>query len=334
MPYRYPRPHTKSRARWNASRTIGRAWRRRRKRRAPKGRQRYNRQSNKLVTRTGNRSRGKLTLKKRVAQLEVSAKKHVDTISLTDEEITWNGTTQVGGAPLSAYKNSYTNLLHIQGPLNNGELGNPALEENEQRQSDSVFATSVVIRGQVYGVRPKDLMPATFAALTPAGQVKMKSMCNSAITITILRDKRPSQQDATGTASVNLLPQASVGETAIESIYGHTVTGGSLLQFFGTQNALKSYKSTRFTVMHQEVIKTSYLNPMRTFEIKIKINKKLKFVPARPPPATTNPNSTPYNYNLAVFFTVVSPPEDLSWANYLSAPKLDTKTSRLYFKDV
>lgn len=319
------------------SRAVMAAVRKRRgrpRRTRAKGKQHYNSQDNKLVTKTGNRSAGKLTLTKRVAQLEVSAKKHTDYISLTDEAITWNGTTLVGGAPLSAYKNSYPTLLAVQGPLNNGELGNPALEENEQRQSDTIFCTSVNLKGQVWGIRPKDLGSAILANMTIFGGKKMEELCNSIITITILQDKRPSQQNADGTADVNLLPQASVGETALESIYGHTSTGGSLLQFFGTSCALKSYKSTRFTIVHQESIKTSFQSPMRTFDITFKVNKKLKFRPPRPPPATTNPNTQPYNYNLAVFFSVVTPVADLGWSDYLDGPKLDTKTARMYFKDV
>lgn len=300
-----------------------------------KGKQRYNSQSNKLVTKAGNKRNVKLTISQRVSHLEVSAKKHTDYISLTDEVITWNGTTQAGGAPLNPGKNSYPGLLAVQGPLNNGELGNPALDENQQRQSDTIFCTSVNLKGQVTGIRPIDLgIPGGLTNMSIFGAEKMKEICNSAVTITILQDKRSSQQNADGTAEVNLLPQASVGETAIESIYGHTSLGGSLLQFFGTQCSLKSYSSTRFKIVHQETIKTSFMNPTRTFDITFAVNKKLKYVPPRPPPATTNPNTQPYNYNLVVFFTVVSPVQDLSWATYLSPPKLDTKTSRMYFKDV
>lgn len=326
MPYSKRPSRFKPRAykRYRAARTLQRFVRRRRARR---GRQRYNSQRNVSTTKLGRYSKKK-TLKKRVAALEVSAKKHSDYVSLTPELVVWNGTD------LLASKNSYDTLFSIQGPLNDGTQNN-LLDENEQRESDTIHCTSIRLKGTLHGVRPQDL-----GAITAEGTMgvwaatKMQQLCHTKFTISILLDKRPSSiNPATGEAEVNDLP-AGANEIAISTIYAKTLTGTSQLQFFGAQNSMKSYKNARFKLLHQEAIETSFQKPNKSFDISYKVNKTLKYVAARagvPPPA--NPPSKPYNYGLVVFITCVTPPVEISWATALSPPSLSEKTSRVYFTD-
>lgn len=331
MPYKRPRPHPKSYyTRWRASSKIGKAWRRHRRRKKTSGRQRYNRTMNRTNTKIGRYVR-KMTLTKRVKALEAGSRKHHDYASLTGELITWNGTD------LNPAKNSYSGLLAVQGPLNTGGAGDPALQENEQRMNDTIFCKSVRIKGEIRGIRPQDLAPPNDPSfvLGPFGQSYMESVCSTKIYITLLQDLRPSVVDSGGNSDINPLPLpvSAGGEgTALASMY-ELPPAGSSLQFFGVTNALRSYDSSRFKIIHCECVQTSLKNPSKMFDITVKINRTLKYVPPRPPPSTTNPEKVPYNYNLLVFFSMVSHPVPLGWSGYLSPASVTTKSSRMYFVD-
>lgn len=302
---------------------------RQRRNRLKSKKQTYNQTTNVLQTNIGRRSTKKSSLTARVAALESGAKKHSDYVSLTPELIVWNGTD------LNASKASYTSILAIQGPLNTGAEGNAALSDNEQRKSDTIHCQYVRLKGEVIGVRPQDLGAiGAHGTMSVFGAAKMRQLCHSKITITILLDKRPSSVNAvTGEAEVNPLP-TTAGAIAIETIYSKTTAGVNQLQFFGSNNALRSYESSRFKHLHSECIETTYDKPNNQFDITYKIDKTLKYVPPRPPPgAPPNPPSLPYNYGLVVFFTCITPPVEPTFAVCLSPPQVTKKTARTYFID-
>ncbi len=287
--------------------------------------QKWNKTKNVLQTSLG-KSKGKRTTDQRLKALETGSKHHHDKLSLTGELITWNGTA------LNAAHNSYSGLLAVQGALADGTQ-HATLEENEQRQSDEIFCTSVHFRGEVIGIRPGELLDPTGTDMTPFGAEKMKTLCATRIYITVLQDMRPSSVDAAGQSQVNPLPTA-VGQTPMETIYDFVppTNQQSQLQLFGVENAMKSYGSSRFKIVHQECIETSLEKVHKFFDIKIKVNRKLKYVPPRSG-STSNPPMPPYNYNLLVYFTCVTHPVPLPWATLLSPVAITTKSSRMYFID-
>lgn len=296
--------------------------------------QRYSAVKNATYTRLG-KGRAKQTLKKRVAALEVSSKHHHDYVSNTHETITWNGTT------LLPTRNSYEALLMIQGPKSDGTFETDSkLSEDETRTNDEIFCTSVRLRGLVAGIRPKDtLAPTDLDTMNAATTAVMRNICHSRIWITIMVDKRPYKMSALGVAETNPLPSALTGHDALEEPFQNTPPTmlTSQLQFFGMETALRSYESGgRFKILSQQCITTSFENPNKYFDIGVKINKTLKFVPARVAasgqPAPANPPTRPYNYNLLVFFSSVIKPTPLAWETLcLQAPMLTLKSSRCYF---
>lgn len=317
------------------SHRVRRGLRTSRKIRKKRIQQQYNRTRNTYSTSLGKGGKKKTT-KQRLDALEVGAAHHHDYVSNTPETITWNGTTLLNP------RNSYNGLLAIQGPLSDGTSGNQALQENEQRQSDAVFVKYVRIKGEVTGVHVNPLLaPTSLTTISPANAEIMKNKCYTKTWITLLVDKRPSTMGDTGLAQVNPLPNSTVGDTAICEPYADTVNNASLLQFFGPETALKSYDSTRFNIVAQQCIITTFMNPRKFFDIKYNINKKIKFVPPRTgTPSPANAAAVPYNYNLLVFFTSVVPVADLNWSasiapglDLLKAPILSKKTSRCYFTD-
>lgn len=294
-----------------------------------KHRQRTNSQRNVSTTKLGNRGRNR-TLKSRVRALETGSNKHFDQISNTVELL---GAT---GTDLNASKVSFQTLLAVQGPLCDATAGNAQLDESEQRMNDIIFAKSVRIRGVLTGTRPQDLATPVSQTMNEFGCEKMKTICATRMWISILLDKRPSMVDGLGNSQVNPLP-TTAGETCLESVYqsqAPTAGSPSLLTLWGPENALRSYNSSRFKIVHQECIVTSMTHPRKYFDIKYKINRKLKFVEARyGSPAPPNPPQVPYNYNLLVVFTCNSPSVPILWATELSPPMLNLKSSRLYFTD-
>lgn len=335
---RSPAPRRRVRAkRAHAARSIQRLFRRRRSRR---GAQRYNRTYN-TYTATAGKARGKNSLSKRVKALEAGSSKHWDYVSTGVELIGFNGTS------LNLNKCSYTSILAIQGPLSDGTSGASSLTEQEQRMNDVISVKSVRIRGMVSGVRPAEGFnadapggpitgggpppaPYTYATMTAFGAEMMKTLCSSRIYITLVVDKRPSLVGLNGQSIVNPLPTAA-GETVLESIYeGNLAT-------MGLESALRSYQSSRFKIVHQECITTSFQTPHKFFDIKYNINKVLKYVvprtavPPAPPPA--NVPAFPYNYNLLCVVSCVSPVVPLPWAPTLTGPSLAKKSSRTYFTD-
>lgn len=317
------------RQRRQAARTILKAFRRRRSQR-----QRYNRTTNVLNTNLGLYRRQ--TVKARLKALEVGSSKHWDYVSTGQENILFNGTS------LNPNKASFTSILAIQGPLNDGTAGNVNVTEQEQRMNDNIFVKSVRIRGMISGVRPKaDLNPdspgGTDAAVPPAppapttmtafGAEMMKSLCQTRVWITLLVDKRPSTVGPLGQSIVNPLPTAA-GETLLETVYE-----GNLAQM-GIENCLRSYQSSRFKVVHQECITTSLHSPHKFFDIKYNVNKTVKYVVPRtgtPPPP--NPPAFPYNYNLLCVVSTYPPVVPITWAQSLSESILSRKSSRTYFTD-
>jgi len=302
--------------------------------------QRYNRTRNTYTANVG-RHRRKSTLKTRVKALEAGSSKHWDYVSTGVESIAFNGTS------LNPTKNSFSSILSIQGPLCDGTAGNIATSEQEQRMNDVIHVKSVRIRGMVSGVRPTETFdadapggpvtgggpppaPYTYATMTAFGAEMMKSLCSSRIYITLIIDKRPSTVGLLGQSVVNPLPTAP-GETLLESVYeGNLAT-------MGIESALRSYQSSRFKIVHQECITTSFQTPHKFFDIKYNINKTLKYVVPRtavaPLPPPPNPPAFPYNYNLLCVVSCVSPVVPLPWASSLTGPSLAKKSSRTYFTD-
>ena len=328
--HRVPRGFHAMRARNRRSYGARRIQRAFRARRLYGGRQRYNRTKNVLSTSIG-RYGTKRTLKKRVAALEAGSSKRWDQISNTVELI------QPTGTNLNTNMTSLTSLLAVQGPLCDATAGNPNMPEAEQRMNDTIFAKSVRIRGVVYGVRPLDTGgPAGSPTFDNFGQEKMAQLCTTRIWITILQDMRSSLVGPDGQSQVNPLPTVA-GETALESCYETLLPGTpspTQLTLFGPENALRSYDSSRFKIRHQECITTTKDNYRKFFDIKIKINRKLKYVQPRvATPAPPNPPAPPYNYNLVTVFTCNNPSVPIEWATFLSSPQVLQKTTRLYFID-
>lgn len=335
MPYKTSRKRYKlsySR-RWRAARTLQRAFR---KRKGRKIAQRYNRTRNVNYSRLGKRTSNKKSLKKRVSALEVTAKHHHDKVSNTSEVIGWNGTA------LNVARNSYSGLLAVQGPKSDNTFEPESkLSEDECRNNDEIYCNSVRIRGKLRGVTVVDgILPDGLTTMTEASTQLMKRLCSTRVWIHILQDRRPFKMDAIGNAEVNPLPSGTTGHTAVEEAYQNSPPTflSSQLQFFGPEVALRSYETgNRFKIISSQCIPTTFNNPEKFFDISVKIDRKLKYVAARPAApggaSPANPPTVPYNYNLLVFFTCVVPVLALPWAAVIQPPILLLKSSRMYFKD-
>jgi len=172
--------------------------------------------------------------------------------------------------------------------------------------------------------------PPVTATMTAFGQAAMQSMCATRVWITILRDSRPSTVGGDGTSDVNPLPTLA-GETVMESVYGTEI------QTLGVENCLRSYDSTRFKIVSQQCITTSFQTPHKWFDIKFNVNQKVRykpprtFVPPAPPPA--NPPSNPLNYGLVVMFTTLHPVIPIAWGSSLSPVEVSRQSARTYFID-
>ena len=316
--------------RYRAARTIQRAVRRR-------GRQRYNRTKNVLNTTLGRYKRQ--TLKTKVNALLAGSRKHWDHVSTGVENVLFNGTS------LNLTKNSFSSVCAIQGPLCDGTPGNVLITEQEQRMNDNIYIKKFRFKGMLSGIRPKaDLNPdspgGTDAAIPPAppapttmtafGAKMMESLCTTRFWVTVLSDKRPSLISAAGQSLVNPLPTAA-GETMLESIYE-----GNLAQL-GIEAVQRSYQSTRFKVLHQECIVTTFHTPHKFFDISVNVNRTAKYVvprtavPPLPPPA--NPPAFPYNLNYLIVVSCTPPVIPITWATSISEPQLSRKSSRTYFVD-
>lgn len=330
MPH-YVKLNLRKYRRRQGARRIQRAFRRYR-RRPRKIAQRYNSVKNVTYSKLGSRG-GRKTLSKRVKALEASSSGHHDEASLTAEIISWNGTTLLNS------QNSYNEMLHVQGAKADGDFDPGDKEkENERRSSDEIYGKSVRIRGLIKGIRPKDdLAPTDLSTMNPATAQLMREMCKTRVWIHLLQDMRPSKMSATGEAQVNALPLATVGDTAICEPFANSPPGflTSQLKFFGAECALRSYAQSRFKLLSSQCITTTFENPEKFFDISYKINRKLKYVPARQgTPSPANPASQPYNYGLYVFLTCVVPTAVPAWSTLaLQSPTLTRKTSRFYYTD-
>lgn len=320
--------------RQRAARTLQRAFRRRRRR---PGRQRYNSTKNVLYTNLGRRGH-KRTLKTRVSALETGSKKHHDYMNTGVEEIGYLGTS------LNANKCSFTSILAIQGALCDGTAGS-LLPESEQRENDTIFCKSVRIRFMISGLRPNELLnsdspggqqtgpgpPPVISTMTAFGAAMMKTICASRIWVTLYEDRRPSTVGANGSSLVNPLPTVA-GETILETCYD-----GNQIQALGIENCLRSYDASRFKIVHQECITTSFQTPHKWVDITYKVNRKLKYVPPRtaapPAPPPPNPPAVPYNYNLLMTVSQTPPLVPVGWVTSLSPCSMSRKSSRTYFID-
>lgn len=359
MPRKSGRPSRfKPRAykRWRAARTIGRAWRRRRKRTYRSASQRTSNVS------LGRRAKH-LTLAKRVKRLEISAKKHYDYVH-----------TRLPGLVIQApgvdngtlTQESFSQLLAIQPRNLNADIppvsGSARGSERNTREGMEVFATKCRLRGRISGITASsalavrtclfeyvDAVTTTIHQITPLSlQSQVRQACQSRVHIIVCADRRASTIDpVTGLYEPNPLPV--LPQNVLQGFYQNdTLSTNNTLDTMGLDAALRNYTNNRFKVVHKSTLQFDYLHPTRWFDINININKKLIFQPPNPN-AQAQGNSDPVNYNLVVFFSSV-PAEtqkvgaaefimpDVSTSPYtptplLVMPTLEMMSSRTYFRE-
>lgn len=348
------------RRRNRAAGRIGRAWRRRRKKKSTTYRSKRSKTSN---IRLGKNPR-RLTLAKRVKRLEISAKKHYDYML-----------TRVNGvpiAPLGAVNGTFTNesfsqMLAIQPYNGDGTIppvsGSTRGSERNCREGMEIFCTKVRLRGRILGIRPNDTdetkdcaypvqiigPPAVTLWNVPSFRAtSVRAACQTRIHIMVVSDRRPSRIDpVTGQYEPNPLPVQPMNP--IQGLYElEGLTTNNSLALLGMDAALRNYSNNRFKVVHKSTLLFDYLHPSKWFDITINVNKKLTY--KLPDPAVVpQGNTDPVNYNL--LFYVSSVPSEVNHAqlpyfvmddltvdpavavNLLLQPNLQMLSSRTYFRE-
>lgn len=367
MPYNRPyRTTARGRSRKMAARRIQRFVRRRRGRRSKT----YSSSRSKTSNVRLGRRQGHVSLRKRVARLEISAKKHYDYILSRDT-----------GVPISAHgaengtvtNESFSQMLAIQ--PRNGDSTIPPVSgsargtERNTREGMEIFCTKVRLRGRILGIRPNTndevkncSYPVQNQTPTPPGPVTLwnvphmrdsalRSACQSRIHIMVLQDRRPSTIDpATGEYEPNPLPVQPMN--ALQGLYlEEGLTTNNSLETLGMDAALRNYTNNRFKIVHKSTLSFDFLHPARWFDININVNRKLVY---KAPPAGggATSNSDPVNYNLLFYVSSVPaetalaqsaqfvmtdntpvPPAPPVQVNLLLQPNLQMLSSRTYFRE-
>ena len=361
MPRRSTHRQRYRKKRYRAARTIQRLFRRRRTYR--------NRAAKTSNVQIGRRPRH-LTLRRRVARLEISSKKHYDYML-----------SRPNGVPIAPHgaengtvtNESFSQMLAIQPRNGDGTIppvsGSARGTERNTREGMELFCTKVRLRGRILGIRPNDTdevkncsYPVFNAQPTPPGPVVLWNMpfmransirpaCQSRVHLIVLRDSRPSTIDpATGLYEPNPLPVQPMN--VLQGLFlteGLTTTNS--LESLGMDSALRNYTNNRFKIVHQSVLQFDFLHPSKWFDISINVNKKLVYQPPNPA-LVPQGNSDPVNYNL--LFYVSSVPSEVAHAqsaefvmtdltpipplppvsvNLLLQPNLQMLSSRTYFRE-
>lgn len=360
MPYNRPyRTTARGRRRKMAARRIQRFVRKRKRT--------YRSTQNKTSNIRLGKQPGRVSLRKRVARLEISSKKHYDYMLSRD--------TGVPIAPHGAENGGQTNesfsqMLAIQ--PRNGDSTIPPVSgsargtERNTREGMEIFCTKVRLRGRILGIRPNNTnevrncsYPVQNLGPTPPGPVTLwnvpsfrastvRNACQSRVHIMVLQDKRPSTIDpTTGEYEPNPLPVQPMN--ALQGLYlEEGLTANNSLETLGMDAALRNYTNNRFKIVHKSTLSFDFLHPARWFDININVNRKLVY---KAPPAGTGAvgNTDPVNYNLLFF--VSSVPAEINLAqedefvmtdytvdppvavNLLLQPNLQMLSSRTYFRE-
>lgn len=313
------------------------------------------------------RNAGRVSLRKRVARLEISSKKHYDYMLSRP-----SGTPiePLGDSNGTQTNESFTQMLAIQ--PRNGDSTIPPVSgsargtERNTREGMEIFCTKVRLRGRILGIRFNNTdevkncsHPVINLATAPGGAVTLYNMaferspaakqaCQSRVHIMVLQDRRPSTIDPiTGEFFPNPLPDQPMN--AIQGLYlEEGLTTNNSLETLGMDSALRNYTNNRFKIVHKSTLTFDFLHPARWFDITINVNKKLVY---KAPPAGTGAvgNTDPVNYNLLFF--VSSVPNEAATAelpefimndytvdppvavNLLLKPNLQMLSSRTYFRE-
>lgn len=359
MPYRIHR-------RWSArSKSLMGAVRRRRGKPAS---HRYKKRTFRSSrTKTSNvklgKSTGHVSLRKRVARLEISAKKHYDYVL-----------SRPNGVPIAPYgadnggttNESFSQMLAIQ-PRNSDATippvsGSARGTERNTREGMEIFCTKVRLRGRVLGIRVNntdetkncshtivDASTAIVTQNTPSDRASsIRQACQSRCFLFVLSDNRPSAIDpVTGTYEPNPLPNRP--QNPLQGLYQpEGLSTNNTLELLGCDSALRNYTNNRFSVVHYSVLQFDFLHPSRWFNIDIAVNKKLIFKPVNPL-SVPQSNSDPVNYNLLFYVSVVPAEVNLIQSpqfimndvttlpptpvNLLLQPNLQMLSSRTYFRE-
>lgn len=354
MPFRagyHKRYRHRGRARRHASGVIARAWRRRRRRQAPRTvyNQRYNRVSNQLRSKTVKGSRNPKSLKNRVKALEVSAKKHNDVLEFEKVPIlSWGTATNISGQ-------FGDNFLRIPPKNTFGEISPsdaPELAEDMIRDGDEIFIKSALIKFKLNSFTPNPGLSDADYLTWVQNVAQNQGLMHTRIVFTILQDMRPSQNDGQSTSSPNALPQL-VGERPLESIYRRsglynqannntmitcdTTDGDSN---YGADNALQSYDTGRFKKVHQSTILLNSLTPSKQVEHRLVVNRRAKYMVQSQQSGNPAAPSYPVNFNYLLFLSTTSsidrtcnlevPPTILALCR---PPTIEKLSIRTYFTD-
>jgi hypothetical protein len=336
---------------------IQRMWRRRRARKKT-----YRSSSQKTSNVKLGRRRGKLSLSKRVSNLEISSKKHYDYTLSRDT-----------GVPIASYgaengtqtNESFSQMLAIQPRNGDGTIppvsGSARGTERNTREGMEIFVNKIRLRGRVLGIRPnaydntRDCLQSFTDAVTTTvyttpymntHNTALKAACQSRVSIVVLRDNRASTIDpTTGLYEPNPLPVQP--QNPLQGLFQlEGLTTNNTLDTMGLSSALRNYTNNRFTIVHTSVLTFDYLHPAKWFDITINVNKKAIY---QPPPAGTGAvgNSDPVNINY--LFYVSSVPNETAATvpfvlpdvsvdpyvnvNLLLQPNLQMLSSRTYFTE-
>jgi len=341
--------------------------RRKRYRRAPYKKRRYSKKKNTTrynrtrgtVTSQVRRKKKKTSLMQRLRQLEGITKKHWDYTQseLLPESISWNGTSWTGITNV-APKNSFRTLLAIQGRAQDGtyptDSNGFAATDKNTREGDKVFVSMARLRGIIRGAYPQsfhDPVVTVNARQFQTSDPNLIAASKTKVWMVILQDKRPSLVDGNGLATVNPLPPSGspglyVNTGPLEGLFqskGNTST----LKTNGFGQALRSYNSQRFKVVFTKAYELSCNQPQQEFDVKLNINRMVRYEPPDPAAAASANNKQPINLNYVVMFctkydmlhnilpSTAGPQAGQSFGTPTQyKPQILRMSSRVYFKDV
>lgn len=329
---------------------IQRAYRSYRKRKPKRTvhNQKYNSVQNKYVSKTVKGTKNPKSLSNRLKALEVSAKKHHDTLQFRPVQIlSWGCATNIAGQYMDDFLKVPTK--NVAGEIQNGS----SVAEDQVRDGDEIYLKSALIQFQLNTYTPTPgLSDSDYNLYLGLNQ----PFFHTRVVFTILQDMRPSQNDGQSTSQPNALPQVP-GERPLESIYRRSgdfdqadnstmITCDSTAPTpmgdsnYGADNALLSYDSSRFKKVHQESIVLNAITPSKLIKHRLVINRRAKYMVA--PQQSGDPllPSSPINFNYLLMLSTtasIDPTCNLDTPETLLAllrpPTVSKGSCRLYFTD-
>lgn len=297
------------------------------------------------------------TLRQRVRLLEAPCKKHFDTTEIVASgasdsfAVAWNGMVDINTpAPTSGIQLDF--WMNVPGKTSVGvgpaTSGNFLASPTNVRTSDRIFAKKVVVCGTLVAPfarsqfqepqppNPEDTIIAT---------ANTQAMATCTFWVVVLRDTVPALMDENGEMEPNSDPTndnvapdplfAGPMEQQFQIVNEGQPTATSTLESLGLHAAFKSYDKTRFKIAYKKKYVLSQNKPMLDFKIDVKLNKYLKYKPARPGAAVNlpaEPISNRYCFTIVSNWTetmgIFENPEDTN-----IPPQVTNLRSRLYFRD-